>query len=75
MEELNDFLYELNKYAGQTHILKDKYEKLSEMEKKEVMDAAPDSLKSPDQSYQPVFEWLETMYEKMDIREEEKTKG
>jgi hypothetical protein len=71
MEELNDFLYELKKYAGQTHTLKDKYEKLSEMEKKTVMDAAPDNLKSPDQFFQPVFEWLETMYEEMGIREEE----
>jgi len=71
MEELNDFLYELKKYAGQTHTLKDKYEKLSEMEKKTVMDAAPDDFKSPDQYFQPVFEWLETMYEEMDIKEEE----
>jgi hypothetical protein len=73
MEELNDFLYELKNYAGQTHALKDKYEKLSEAEKKIVMDAAPDSLKSPDQYFQPVFKWLETMYETIDIREE--TKG
>ncbi|WP_164217888.1 hypothetical protein [Virgibacillus sp. YIM 98842] len=71
MEELNDFLYELKKYAGQTHTLKDKYEKLNEAEKKKVMDAAPDNLSAPDQFFQPVFEWLEAMYESMDVREEE----
>lgn len=71
MEALNDFLYELKKHAGQTHMLKDKYEKLSEAEKVKVMDAAPDSLEAPDEYFQPVFEWLEAMYETMDIREEE----
>ncbi|GAB3793025.1 hypothetical protein [Virgibacillus kimchii] len=70
MEEINDFLYELKKYAGQTHSLKETYEKLSEAEKRKVMDAAPNSLQSPEEIFQPVFEWLETMYTKVDIKEE-----
>jgi len=74
MEELNDFLYELKKYAGQTHMLKEKYEKLNEAEKKKVMDAAPDNVRAPDQFFQPVFDWLEAMYESMDINEEETKK-
>jgi hypothetical protein len=72
MEALEDFLYELKKYAGQTHTLKETYEKLNEAEKRKVMDAAPDSLQTPEEVFQPVFTWLESMYKILDIEEDEK---
>lgn len=35
MTELKNFMYELHRYADQTHTLKDAYEKLPEAEKTE----------------------------------------
>ncbi|WP_010649602.1 hypothetical protein [Oceanobacillus massiliensis] len=64
--KLQDFVYELHRYAEQTHVLKDKYEKLSENEKILVMDAAPPSLKTPQEYFQPVYEWLESVNKRMD---------
>lgn len=61
MVELNAFMAELRGYAGQTHQLKDHFEKLSASEKKLVMDAAPDSLNSPEEIFHPVFRWLENL--------------
>lgn len=58
---LQDFIYELHRYADQAHVLKDKYEKLSETEKALVMDAAPPSLRTPEEHFQPVYQWLETI--------------
>ncbi|MFS0752005.1 hypothetical protein [Oceanobacillus sp. 1P07AA] len=63
--ELQDFIYELHKYAEQTHVLKDKFEKLSETEKQLVMNAAPDSLKTPNEYFHPVYEWLENTTEQL----------
>jgi len=45
MQELQDFIYELYRYADQTHVLKDKYKKLSKAEKEMIRNAAPPSLK------------------------------
>ncbi|OZU90480.1 hypothetical protein CIL03_04860 [Virgibacillus indicus] len=71
MTELKEFIYELQRYANQTHILRDHYEKLSESEKKLVMEAAPESLKSPREHFQPVFTWLENVHDKLGITHEE----
>lgn len=66
MQELQDFIYELQRYADQTHVLKDKFEKLSEAEKEMVMNAAPPSLYSPQEYFQPVYQWLEAVHKRMD---------
>ncbi|WP_067730074.1 hypothetical protein [Oceanobacillus damuensis] len=63
---LQDFVYELHRYAEQTHVLKDKFEKLTETEKKLVMDAAPPDLRTPEEYFQPVYDWLETVNNLMD---------
>ncbi|TQS75720.1 hypothetical protein DX933_05455 [Ornithinibacillus gellani] len=63
MSELNDFLYELNRYAQQAHILKDCYEKLTESEKKLVMDQAPAQQLPPDTFFHQSIDWVEAMHE------------
>ncbi|UJL48227.1 hypothetical protein KFZ58_08005 [Virgibacillus sp. NKC19-16] len=67
--ELNAFMSELKGYAGQTHKLKDHYEKLSESEKKLVMDAAPERLDSPEEIFHPVFRWLENLQNELDVKD------
>ncbi|WP_249869934.1 hypothetical protein [Oceanobacillus saliphilus] len=64
--KLQDFVYELHRYADQTHVLKDKFEKLSDTEKKLVMDAAPPGLSTPEEYFQPVYQWLETVNKLME---------
>ncbi|MGY0692216.1 hypothetical protein ACW2QC_05400 [Virgibacillus sp. FSP13] len=59
--ELKDFLYELKNYADQTHILKDKYEKLPDNEQKLVMQHTPDAHLSPLTQDKLVFRWLGSM--------------
>ncbi|MEC5426034.1 hypothetical protein QGM71_21525 [Virgibacillus sp. C22-A2] len=71
MVELKDFIYELHRYANQTHTLKDKYEKLTESEKDMVMEAAPENLQSPDEVFHPVFQWLETMHNRFSVKDGE----
>lgn len=61
MIELKDFIYELQQYAGQTHILKDHYDKLSANEKKLVMDLAPDEHATPEDLFKLVFRWVEAV--------------
>ncbi|MFC4024263.1 hypothetical protein ACFOUV_10705 [Oceanobacillus longus] len=63
---LQDFIYELHRYAEQTHVLKDKFEKLSETEKALIMDAAPPGLKTPEEYFEPVYQWLENVNHLMD---------
>ncbi|MBR3120025.1 hypothetical protein [Oceanobacillus profundus] len=62
MQELQNFVYELQRYADQTHTLKDAFEKLSETEKELVMNVAPPRLKAPNEYFQPVYEWLEAIH-------------
>ncbi|WP_373895865.1 hypothetical protein ACUL41_11255 [Virgibacillus natechei] len=69
MMELNAFMSELRGYAEQTHKLKDHYEKLSESEKKLVMDTAPDHLDSPEEIFHPVFRWLENLQAELDVKD------
>ncbi|WP_240510203.1 hypothetical protein [Virgibacillus profundi] len=52
-------------------MLKDHFEKLSESEKRLVMDAAPENLKSPKEHFHPVFLWLENLHEKLGIKNED----
>ncbi|MBY7143793.1 hypothetical protein KFZ56_12200 [Virgibacillus sp. NKC19-3] len=68
--ELHAFMSELRGYAEQTHELKDHYEKLSETEKKLVMDAAPDHLDSPEEIFHPVFRWLQNLQNELDMKNE-----
>lgn len=59
--EVKDFLYELGKYADQTHILKDAYERLTDSEKALVMENSPNDQRSPIAQDKLAFEWLSTM--------------
>ncbi|MFC2950271.1 hypothetical protein [Virgibacillus sediminis] len=61
MEHLKVFMNELEKFAQQTHSLKDQFEKLSDSEKELVMKAAPHSIKEPQEYYTPVYKWLENL--------------
>ena len=61
MKELQDFIYELHRYADQTHILKDAYERLNDEAKQKLMALAPDSLRTPSEYFNPVYEWLEAV--------------
>ncbi|WP_042223948.1 hypothetical protein [Oceanobacillus manasiensis] len=71
MTELKNFMYELHRYADQTHTLKDAYEKLSQEEKQQVMDTAPSSIRSPEQFFHPVFSWLESMHNEFEVKNED----
>ncbi|WP_404459111.1 hypothetical protein [Oceanobacillus kapialis] len=71
MTELKNFMYELHRYADQTHTLKDAYEKLSEEEKHKIMEAAPASVRSPEEFFHPVFSWLESVHSKFEVENEE----
>ncbi|CDQ40282.1 MULTISPECIES: hypothetical protein [Virgibacillus] len=66
MTELKDFVYELHRYADQTHTLKDKYEKLTDDEKEFVMSTAPEDIETPNQQHHPVFSWLENLQNQID---------
>lgn len=61
MIELKDFIYELQNFAGQTHVLKDHYDKLSDEEKKLVMDLAPAEHATPEELFKQVFSWVESV--------------
>jgi len=65
MIELKDFIYELQQYAGQTHVLKDHYDKLSAEEKKLVMDLAPDDHATPEELFKQVFLWVESVQKQL----------
>ncbi|MFD1037131.1 hypothetical protein ACFQ3N_01640 [Virgibacillus byunsanensis] len=65
MTELNDFMYELNGFASQSHILKDKYDKLTDSEKKMVMNLADSKQTTPPELFQQVITWMEAMHEQL----------
>jgi len=65
MIELKDFIYELQQYAGQTHVLKDHYGKLSAEEKKLVMDLAPNDHATPEELFKQVFLWFESVQKQL----------
>jgi len=65
MIELKDFIYELQQYAGQTHVLKDHYDKLSAEEKKLVMDLAPEDQATPEELFKQVFLWVESVQKQL----------
>ncbi|MBM7598759.1 hypothetical protein JOC34_001116 [Virgibacillus halotolerans] len=71
MTELKDFMYELGRYAEQMHVLKDRYENLTEAEKKLVMEEAPEDLSSPQERFVQVFRWMEELQERLGIENEE----
>ncbi|ASN05924.1 hypothetical protein [Virgibacillus necropolis] len=71
MLELKDFVYELHRYADQTHILKDKYEKLSEAEKAMVVKHAPINQPTPEEHYELVYRWLEKVQSEVGVVEKE----
>ncbi|WP_430786262.1 hypothetical protein VBD025_13335 [Virgibacillus flavescens] len=71
MIELQDFVYELQRYADQTHVLKDKFEKLPEKQKKMVLDHAPNNQPNPEEHYKLVFNWLEKVQEEAGVAEKE----
>ncbi|AIF43916.1 hypothetical protein [Virgibacillus sp. SK37] len=67
MVELDDFLYDFHRFANETHNLKDKYEKLPPDVKQKIIDAAPESIKSPNELYHSVFTWLERIDKEMNV--------
>lgn len=69
MLELKDFVYELHRYAGQTHTLKDKFEKLTEAEKGMVLKHAPVNQPTPEEHYKLVFHWLEKVQDEVGVVE------
>ncbi|WP_404452434.1 hypothetical protein LG329_18905 [Virgibacillus necropolis] len=71
MIELKDFVYELHRYADQTHILKDKYEKLSNEEKIMILKTAPVNQPTPEEHYELVFRWLEKVQSEFGVTEKE----
>jgi len=58
MSDIQDFIYELNQYTTQAHALRDSYNKLSESEKKLIMDLAPKTIDSPNVKFEQTVEWL-----------------
>lgn len=71
MIELQDFVYELQRYADQTHVLKDKFEKLPETQKKMVLENAPANQPTPEEHYRLVFSWLEKVQAETGVAEKE----
>jgi hypothetical protein len=71
MTELKDFMYELGRYAEHMHILKDRFESLTEVEKKLVMEEAPDGLRSPEERFVLVHQWMEALHNRLGIENEE----
>lgn len=71
MTELKDFMYELGRYAEQMHILKDRYENLSDSEKRLLMEEAPEGLSSPEERFQQVHEWMEDLHQRLGIENRE----
>lgn len=69
MIELQDFVYELHRYADQTHVLKDKFEKLPEAEKAMVLKHAPANQPTPEEHYKLVFNWLEKIQAEANVVE------
>ncbi|QKY68897.1 hypothetical protein [Lentibacillus sp. CBA3610] len=65
--EMENFLYELNKYAGQVHTLKDAYEALSPDEQEKAASLAPSNYPMPFEQYKAIFEWLEQMQTELGI--------
>ena len=63
LSQLQDFLYELNRYTTQAHILKDTYDKLSEAEKQRLMNHAPITSDPPDVLFEQTVEWIESLNE------------
>ncbi|WP_077622186.1 hypothetical protein [Sediminibacillus massiliensis] len=70
MTELQDFLYELNRYMNQTSVLQDSYKRLSENEKQLVLAQSPNG-SSPDALYNQSISWLNSLQEEMGIKDEE----
>lgn len=71
MIELDDFVYELERYADQTHNLKDKFEKLPEEQKAVVLKYAPENQPTPEEHYKLVFNWLEKVQAEAGVVEKE----
>ncbi|WP_053219835.1 hypothetical protein [Virgibacillus senegalensis] len=69
MLELQDFLYELNKYMDQTSILKDAYNRLSDSEKQFVLSQSPNQT-PPDVLAEDATKWLSAMQTEMGISNE-----
>ncbi|SFB35359.1 hypothetical protein SAMN04488072_11837 [Lentibacillus halodurans] len=65
--EMENFLYELKKQAGQTHVLKDTYESLTPDEQDKVSNLAPSSQPMPPEQHKTIFEWYEQMQKKLGI--------
>lgn len=61
LKEIQDFLYELNKYTTQAHTLKDCFEKLSDSEKDMIMNHAPEMKEPPDIAFQQTVQWLQSL--------------
>jgi len=70
LSQLQDFLYELNRYTTQAHTLKDTYEKLCEDEKQKIMNHAPIKSDSPDVLFKQTVEWIESLNEHFAVDED-----
>ncbi|SDJ75805.1 hypothetical protein [Sediminibacillus albus] len=66
MQQLQDFLYELNKYMDQTSVLKDSYNRLTDSEKNLVLSQSPTN-QSPDKLSEDATKWLSAMQKEMGI--------
>ncbi|QTM99256.1 hypothetical protein ERJ70_08040 [Sediminibacillus dalangtanensis] len=70
MLELQDFLYELNKYMDQSSILKDAYNRLSDTEKQLVLSQSPTQT-PPDELAENATKWLSAMQKEMGVTGDE----
>lgn len=65
--EMENFLYELKKHAGQIHTLKDVYETLTPDEQEKVSSLAPANQPMPFEQYKAIFDWYEQMHKELGI--------
>ncbi|WP_371068437.1 hypothetical protein [Sediminibacillus sp. JSM 1682029] len=70
MLELQDFLYELNKYMDQSSTLKDAFNRLTETEKQLVLSQSPTHT-SPVELAENAIKWHTAMQKEMGVTGEE----
>ncbi|MBU5468406.1 hypothetical protein KQI49_16400 [Virgibacillus sp. MSJ-26] len=71
MTDVQDFLYELNRYTTQAHSLRDSYNKLNDSEKQLIMDLAPKAVESPNAKFEQTVEWLRFLQNYFAVGEKE----
>lgn len=69
--ELEGFMYELGRYAEHMHVLRDTFESLSESERQLIMEEAPEQLKSPEERFVLVYDWMDKLHKRLGIKNEQ----